>query len=279
MGTINARKRADGSTAYSAQLLIMRERQIVHRESRTFNDRAMAQSWIAKREKELATPGGLEAAKVGRETLGEAIEKTIATSQKQMGRSKAHVLGALKAMDIAKMRCADVGSEQLVALAEELLKGGRQPQTVGTYMAHLQGVFAIARPAWGFDLDPQAMKDAQKVCRRLGLTSSSKERDRRPTLDELDLLMEHFGGVEARRTGTTPMQKIIPFAIFSTRRQEEITTIAWRDLEPGRVLVRDMKHPGDKIGNDTWCDLVPESFASTQVNWKNCPRASSLAIG
>jgi hypothetical protein len=26
--------------------------------------------------------------------------------------------------------------------------------------------------------------------------------------------------------------------------------------EPGRVLVRDMKRPGDKRGNDTWCDLV-----------------------
>lgn len=55
------------------------------------------------------------------------------------------------------------------------------------------------------------------------------------------------------------MQKIILFAIFSTRRQEEITTIAWKDLEPGRILVRDMKHPGDKDGNDTWCDLVPEA--------------------
>ena len=55
------------------------------------------------------------------------------------------------------------------------------------------------------------------------------------------------------------MRHVILFAIFSTRRQEEITTIRWADIEPGRILVRDMKHPGDKLGNDTWCDLVPEA--------------------
>src|SRR4029077_20518020 len=27
------------------------------------------------------------------------------------------------------------------------------------------------------------------------------------------------------------------------------------------VLVRDMKHPGDKIGNHTWCEIVPEASA------------------
>jgi integrase len=78
-------------------------------------------------------------------------------------------------------------------------------------------------------------------------------------LVELDQLMEHFGQVRANRPKTAPMQKIVVFALFSTRRQEEITRIVWKDHEHGRVLVRDMKHPGDKLGNDTWCDLVPEA--------------------
>ena len=49
---------------------------------------------------------------------------------------------------------------------------------------------------------------------------------------------------------------------FSTRRQEEITRISWIDLdtEGSRVLVRDMKNPGEKIGNDTWCDLPQEAL-------------------
>lgn len=58
-----------------------------------------------------------------------------------------------------------------------------------------------------------------------------------------------------------PMHRVIAFALFSTRRQEEITRIRWADLEPGRVLVRDMKHPGEKLGNDTWVELPPEAEA------------------
>jgi integrase len=258
MGTIIKRTRGNGSVAYSAQILIMQDRQIVHRESRTFSDRAIAKGWIVKREKELAKPGGIEAAKIGRETLADAIDKYLATSRKKIGRTKAQVLDTIKGMEFAKKRCADISSQDCVELAE-ILSEGRQPQTVANYLSHLQAVFAIAKPAWGFDLDLAAIAGAVKVTRRLGLTSKSKARKRRPTLDELDKLMTHFGTVEARRAGSTPMQKIIPFAIFSTRRQEEITRIAWTDLEPGRVLVRDMKHPGDKIGNDTWCDLVPEA--------------------
>jgi len=57
------------------------------------------------------------------------------------------------------------------------------------------------------------------------------------------------------------MQKIVAFAIFSTRRQEEITLLRWDDLEDDRVLVRDMKHPGDKKGNNVYCELPPEVLA------------------
>jgi integrase len=53
------------------------------------------------------------------------------------------------------------------------------------------------------------------------------------------------------------MHYVVAFALFSTRRQEEVTRIVRPDLdEPGsRVLVRNMKNPGEKIGNDVWCDL------------------------
>ena len=58
------------------------------------------------------------------------------------------------------------------------------------------------------------------------------------------------------------MQAIIAFAIFSTRREDEITRILWDDLEEAnsRIVVRDMKNPGEKVGNDVWCDLTPEAL-------------------
>ena len=94
----------------------------------------------------------------------------------------------------------------------------------------------------------------------LGMKRSSFE-----PLDELNKLMDHFSMVEARRNGVLPMTRIVPFAIFSTRRQEEIVTIRWKDFDKDRILVRDMKHPGDKTGNNVWCDLTPEAVAYIKV--------------
>ena len=90
---------------------------------------------------------------------------------------------------------------------------------------------------------------------------TGNERNRRPTLEELNQLMEHFGRVRDHRSSSIPMQKIVPFALFSTRRQEEITLLRWDDLDGDRILVRDMKHPGDKRGNDVYCELPPEALA------------------
>jgi integrase len=111
------------------------------------------------------------------------------------------------------------------------------------------------------------MADARKVLGKLGAVGKSKRRDRRPTLEELDKLMKHFGEIRAKRVDSNDMQAITAFAIFSTRRQEEITLLTYEDLDVAhsRILVRDMKHPGQKIGNDQWCDLPPEAMRIIQA--------------
>lgn len=258
MGTIIPRKRKDGSTGYTAQILIKRAGKIVHREAKTFDRRVAANAWLQSRETELAAPGGLE--RKEDPALTAVIDRYINESRKAIGRTKAQVLATIKGYPIAELHCSQIGSAELVAFAQSLPVS---PQTVQNYLSHLGAVFAIAKPAWGYPLERQAMKDAFAVTKRLGVTGKGRNRDRRPTLNELDKLMEHFGSVKAKRPRAMPMQKIIAFAIFSTRRQEEITTISRTDYdkaaETPRVMVRDMKHPGDKIGNDTWCDLTPEA--------------------
>jgi integrase len=79
--------------------------------------------------------------------------------------------------------------------------------------------------------------------------------------------MRHFGDIRARRPSSLPMQRIVAFALYSTRRQEEIVRITWADLDVGlsQVLVRDMKNPGDKKGNHVWCKLPPEAMAIIQA--------------
>lgn len=249
MGTIIERRRKDGTVAYMAQIIIIRDRKRVHQEAKTFDRRPAATAWLKKREADLAKPGGLEAARSAKRSapLANAIDKYILESTRQMGRTKAQVLASIKTFDIADMPCAEIGSQQITAFATELRKT-RSAATVSNYLSHLSAVFRIARPAWGFELNYDAVRDAFIVGKALGLTGRSKVRERRPTIEEMDKLMAHFAKGHAKRPLSNPMHKIAAFAMFSARRLEEITLLRWADLdgEGSRILVRDMKKPRRK---------------------------------
>jgi len=235
MGTVVPRKRNDGSTRYQAQLLIKRAGKIVHRENRTFDRQQAASALLEKREKELAKPGALERLEAPDPTLSIVIDRYTDESIKKIGRTKAQVLRAIKNYDIANKKCSKITRTDLVGLANELMIKVA-PSTVGNYLSHLAAVFAVAKPAWAYQLDQTAMKDAFVVAKRLGIASKSCERDRRPSLEELDKIMEYFGERLKRRPSCIPMQKVIGFAIFSTRRLEEIARISRKDLERKEVV-------------------------------------------
>lgn len=76
----------------------------------------------------------------------------------------------------------------------------------------------------------------------------SFERDRRPTDDEIELLLEHF---DNKSNAIIPMARIVRFAIATAMRQEEICKIEWQDVDLKRriVVVRDRKDPRRKAGN------------------------------
>lgn len=261
MGTILARRRKDGTVGYTAQIVRKRGKEFLHREARTFDKEREARAWLRWREAQLDQPGAL-APKV-KATLADAIDRYLSETKKAPGKTKAQVLRSIKAMPIAGRDCADLGSTDIVAFAQGLGGEGRQPQAVSNYMSHLSSIFDIAKPAWSIPLDKRAFDDAMIVLRRLGAVAKSTKRERRPTLAELDQLLNHFSERQARAPGAAPMVQIIIFALFSTRRQEEITRITWADLDEAhsRILVRDMKHPGQKIGNDLWCELPSEALS------------------
>lgn len=277
MGTITARKRKDGSVGYRARVRVMRDGQTYH-ETETFDRRPAATAWMKQRERELAKPGVIDHVKSGGPTLAKAIDRYTEESIKEIGRTKAQVLKAIKKFPIAEMPCSDIKSKDIIEFLQSLTS---QPQTVGNYASHLAAIFAIARPMWDYRLDEREMKDAFKVARRLGIISKSVQRSRRPTLDELDRLLAYFIERRKKTPQAMPMHKVIVFALFSTRRQEEITRIAWDDFqkEHKRALVRDMKHPGEKLGNDTWVDLPVEAIQVIESMPKKNPEIFPYSAG
>ncbi|MCZ0734586.1 tyrosine-type recombinase/integrase [Phreatobacter sp. AB_2022a] len=262
MGTIISRRRKDGSTGHTAQIVKKKNGHIVWREAKTFNSVREAKSWAAFRERELDRPGAIEELNRPVTTLRAAIE-FYEEDNKSIGRTKEQVLRSIKSHPVAEMDCALIRSHDIVQFATDLLSAGRKPQTVGNYVSHLSAVFRDARPSRGIQLDPNEMKAARDVLARQGRITKSSKRERRPTIAEIDRIMQHFIDRQARSPRSAPMHVVVAFAIFSTRRLEEICRIRWVDLDEGgkRVLVRDMKHPGQKRGNDVWCEMPDEALA------------------
>lgn len=277
MGTITARPRKGGGVGYTAQIRIKREGKVVYQESQTFDRKQTAQAWVKRRETELAEPGALARANRKASTLRDIIDQYLEEYERirSLGKTKRATLKAIGSTWLGDLADGDVTSQRLVEFATWRMGsegGGVKGQTVGNDLAHLGAVLSVAKPAWGYDVDPHAVGDARKVLRKLGVRTKSRERDRRPTADELDKLLEYFFETQKRRPSSINMPKIIGFAIFSTRRQEEITRIRWADLDEKRqaVLVRDMKNPGQKIGNDVWCHLPDEAWAILKSMPRHC---------
>jgi hypothetical protein len=80
--------------------------------------------------------------------------------------------------------------------------------------------------------------------------------------------LAHFIETHTREKRSLPMHIVMKFAMFSSRRQEEITRITWEDSHEADMiqLVRDMKHPGQKKGNDVRCETPPRPCAQCGCN-------------
>ncbi|WP_179353332.1 site-specific integrase [Pseudomonas fluorescens] len=278
MATIRARKRTDGSVSYTAQIRLFRDGAQVYQESQTFARKQAAQAWVRRREAELDQPGAIERAKRKGVTVQDMIKQYLDEMEKvrPLGKTKEATLSAIAATEFGQTVDSAINSQRLVDFALWRMSeegGGVQPQTAGNDLAHLGAVLSIARPAWGYEVDTHAMADARKVLRKLGYNMKSRERDRRPTQIELDKILEYFFEMLTRRPTVIHMPKIIAFAIFSTRRMDEICRILWEDLDEIRqaVKVRDMKNPGQKIGNDVWCHLPDEAWQIVSSMPRECP--------
>ncbi|MEE5068668.1 site-specific integrase [Pseudomonas alliivorans] len=280
MGSISIRKRQDGSAAYHAQIRIMRKGKTVYQETQTFDRKTAAQNWIKKREAEMAAPGAIEKVTRGGVTVKAMIERYLKEYEKlrPLGKTKRATLTAIGETWLGELEDRHVTSQKLVEYALHRMESdGVQPQTVGNDLAHLGAVLAVARPAWGYDIDPMAMPDARKVLKKMGAVTRSRERERRPTLEELEKILAYFEEMRTRRKQQIDMVRVTLFALFSTRRQEEITRIHWDALDESRqaALITDMKNPGQKYGNDIWCHMPDEAWRILQ----SMPKAKTVVAG
>jgi integrase len=178
---------------------------------------------------------------------------------KDFGRTKLDAINQLiNREELASLDAVGLTTGQLVRHAFARASEGTGPATINNDFVWLRVGFRAHRIGNDSAVDERVVDDAAVLCRKEGLIAKGRQRDRRPTFDEMVRLLEYFSERDGR--AQLPMVDIVLFAMTSSRRQDEICRINWSDLdrENSRVLVRDMKHPKQLI--DTWTDLPPRAM-------------------
>ncbi len=139
----------------------------------------------------------------------------------------------------------------------------RKPQTVNGYMVTLGTLIRFGGPICGVTMPRAEFEEAMRTLQHQKIVTKSAQRTRRPTLNELDLLMNHFANGYRENPRMVPMHKIVSAAIFETHRQGAILSQTWEDydLENEEITIRNMKHPRHTQGNDMTLSIQQEARA------------------
>ena len=267
MATIIARRLKDGSKSYRATIRIMRGNTVLYRETCSFGAKSLAVQWTREREAELKRHGTGDKAAAALPASAEVsvaalIDRYVEEFRdiQEWGRSKQSNLELLKKL-IGHWDATALTTDQLIEHIRQRRLAGTGPATVNNDLIWLRTVLKTARAAWNMPINLQVIEDASHACRHLKLTAKARQRDRRPSQQEMDQLIAWFSRIDGRRQ--IPMQEIVPFAIASTRREEEICRLRWDDIdrEAMTIVVRNMKDPERTKGNDVAVKLTTEALA------------------
>src|ERR1700730_18608931 len=162
-------------------------------------------------------------------------------------RSKAAVMASLKA-EPGSVKLPALNRERLIEFGRKRAKQGAGPATLAIDLSFIRTIITHAAAVHGIEVSAGEARLARVALRHLNLVGRGKERDRRPTQDELDELIEYF---ETNPRQFIPMGRIVRYAVATTLRQEEICKPEWPvvDMQKRLVVIQDRKDPRNKEGN------------------------------
>ncbi|CAB3850576.1 hypothetical protein LMG26858_01686 [Achromobacter anxifer] len=233
--------------------------------SRTFETKIEAQRWALEIEGSSAETASMTVAK-----LIEKYRELRAESGRPI-KSKSnedYMLQHLAAEDdgLGQVKLEKLATSHLVTWCQRRQRAGAGPYTVNMHMSKLGTAIRHTKSILNLRIgDP--VGDARPTLHHFGLIGPGNKRDRRPTAKELEQLYEYFA------EHFPYMVDVLTVAINTGLRQGEIFRIRWADLDDVRklIIVRDRKHPKQKIGNDQPIPLLGEAWAAIDRQPRDTP--------
>lgn len=206
-------------------------------------------------------------------TISELIERYIVDVDpvKKIGTTHMYALRALQRAPIGAKQAAKLKAQDVIEHCRTRRAAGAGPATVGQDLVYLRGPLAYAAVGWGLGgISIAPLIEAKPILDKYQLVGKSRPRDRRPTEDEYERLLELFKDQDAR--SKIKMAPLLEFAVLSCRRISEITRLRWTDVDAEKrtCIVRDTKDPRHRIGNHHTFALLGRAWDIVQAQ----PRTS-----
>ena len=177
--------------------------------------------------------------------------------KRPIGRSKEATLSRLRA-SIGATKVSNISREFLIDFAKRRAKEGAGPVTISIDVSFIGTVLEHAAAVHGMIVPIEQMRLGRIALNRLGLVDKSAERHRRPTKEELALIIAY---ADANPRQIIPLGRIVKFAVATAMRQDEISRVLWDDFSAvhATLKIRQRKHPRQKALNDQVIPLVADS--------------------
>lgn len=201
-------------------------------------------------------------------TIGELIERYRREYSASYGRTVGKDLELLARSKLARISVGSLKSGDIVAHIKARVEGftkadgervpGVSPTTASNDLTRLQTVMDAAWASFDVPVPRSELDKARLECRRRRLVAKVKERNRVASDEELHRLCRYF---DQSVRAEIPMSDIVMFAVYSARRQDEITQLRWVDNDPEKLtgIVPRLKDPSGA--------RVDVPFRYTQEAW------------
>ncbi len=288
MGTITARKTKDYGLRFTVQIRKTKNKKLIYKDAATFASETAAKAWNKRQEaawkcpqqRELMVNG--QAAQRAEKTVRDVIQAYLDVVGENIGRTTAGNLDTFCRMDFGDKIAKELTAGDFAELARDLAKGvkpdpkdpknatpdhftlrPRAPSTVMSYMATLGTVIRYGGVYVNEKLPVAEYDEAMASLRHTKVVKKSNQRNRRPTLTELDLLMEYFHSRYQGNDRCVPMHKLVAAAIFKCHRQGELVRARWKDFDQARekLIIHNLKHPRGAEGNHVAVMVSEEALA------------------